>query len=97
MFAASVRALASASARPLAGFGPAPVLQGLTGTGPWTVAPTAPLDISVQLGASGQPLAVTVTTPAARIVTHARVTLAPYAVILLVHRGVLYLSRAGTI
>ncbi len=95
MFAATVRALGHASRAPFAGFGPAPVLQGLAGAGPWAVEPRAPLDVSVQLSAAGQPLTVTVSTPTARIVSHGQITAAAYAVTLLVRGDVLYLMRAG--
>ncbi len=96
MFAATVRALRVAAPSPLAGFGPDPAMQGLAGGGPWVVVPQAPLDVSIELGASGQPLAVTVETPLARVASPGGATKAPFAVTLLVRGGVLYLRSAGT-
>jgi sortase A len=97
MFAATVRALQVATPSPLAGFGPDPAVEGLAGGGPWVVAPRAPLDVSIDLDAAGQPLAVTVETPLAHIASPDGATKAPFAITLLVRGDVLYLQRAGTV
>lgn len=96
MFAATVRALASPSPTPLAGFGPNATLSGLAGTGPWTVDPVAPLDVTIDLSAAGQPLTVTVETPTARIGGQGQLKTAAYAVMLGVRGDELYLEGAGT-
>ncbi len=95
MFAATVRALGLTGPAPLAGFGPHPTLYGLTGGGPWSVEPKAPLDVSIELSSSGRPLAVTVEAPAARIASPGQVRTGSYAVTLVVRGDVLYLRRAG--
>lgn len=95
MFTGTLRALAVGSPSPLAGFGPNPERTGLTGSGPWSIEPLAPLDVTVEMGASGLPVQVTVRTPRARIATGGHVTLAPYAVTLAVRGDVLYLKRAA--
>ncbi len=95
MFAAAVKALASPAPEPFAGFTPSPVVTGLTGSGPWTVEPQAPLDIAVQLSASGQPIAVTVESATTRILGHDGARSQPYAITLAVRQGVLYLVRVN--
>lgn len=93
MFAASLAALARPGASPLAGFGPGPALVGFAGPGPWRVEPEAPLDIAVQLNPSGVPVAVSVSTAAARVRGDGVARVAPYRVDLAVNGATLQLTR----